>query len=93
MSDVPTYVLERLFDAPRDLIWKTWTDPDLVARWYGPNVETIIHRLDAKPGGLSLVEMKWGEASKFERSALNTPKLSSGCSIMSTRTSTPPRTL
>jgi len=67
MSDVPTYVLERVFDAPRALVWKTWTDPDLVSRWYGPNVETVIHRLDAKPGGLWLVEMKWGDTSKFER--------------------------
>ena len=64
MSDVPTYVLERVFDAPRELVWKTWTDPELVARWYGPNVETVVHRLEAKPGGLWLVEMKWGDASK-----------------------------
>jgi len=67
MSDLPTYVLERVFDAPRDLVWKTWTDPVLLARWYGPNVETIIHRLDVEPGGLWLVEMKWGENSRFER--------------------------
>jgi uncharacterized protein YndB with AHSA1/START domain len=46
MSDLPTYVLERVFDAPRELVWKTWTDPKLLPRWYGPNVETIIHRLE-----------------------------------------------
>lgn len=64
MNDVPTYVLEREFDAPRELVWKTWTDPELVARWYGPNVETIVHKMETKPGGLWLVEMKWGDASK-----------------------------
>jgi hypothetical protein len=35
---------------------RTWTDKDLVARWYGPNVQTVIHRLDLAPDGLWLVE-------------------------------------
>ena len=67
MSDLPTYVLERVFDAPRELVWKTWTDPELLPRWYGPKVETIIHRLDVKPGGLWLNEMKMGENSYYQR--------------------------
>jgi len=67
MSDLPTYVLERVFDAPRELVWKAWTDPKLLPRWYGPNVETIIHRLELKPGGLWLVEMKWGANSHYQR--------------------------
>jgi uncharacterized protein YndB with AHSA1/START domain len=67
MSELPTFVLERVFDAPRRLVWKTWTDPKLLARWYGPNVETIIHRLDVTPGGLWLNEMKWGENSMYQR--------------------------
>lgn len=67
MSELPTYVLERVFNAPRELVWKTWTDPKLLARWYGPNVETIVHRLEVKPGGLWLNEMKWGGNSHYER--------------------------
>ena len=67
MSDLPTYVLERTFDAPRELVWKNWTDPALVSRWYGPNVETIIHRLDLRPGGLWLVEMRRGDKSSYQR--------------------------
>ena len=67
MSDVPTFVLERVFNAPRELVWKTWTDPELLSRWYGPNVETIIHRLDVKPGGLWLNEMKMGGKSSYQR--------------------------
>jgi uncharacterized protein YndB with AHSA1/START domain len=67
MSDLPTYVLERVFGAPRELVWKTWTDPELLSRWYGPNVETIIHLLELKPGGLWLVEMKWGGNSHYQR--------------------------
>jgi uncharacterized protein YndB with AHSA1/START domain len=67
MSDLPTYMLERTFDAPRELVWKAWTDPKLVSRWYGPNAETIVHRLDLKPGGLCLVEMRWGRKSNWQR--------------------------
>src|SRR5262249_19532959 len=67
MSDLPTYVLEREFAAPRELVWKAWTDPVLLPRWYGPRVETIVHRLDLKPGGLWLVEMRWGGKSMYQR--------------------------
>lgn len=67
MSELPTYILERVFDAPRDLVWRTWTEPSLLARWYGPNVETIIHRLDVAPGGLWLNEMKMGGRSSYQR--------------------------
>jgi uncharacterized protein YndB with AHSA1/START domain len=67
MGELPTYILERTFDAPRELVWRGWTDPVLFARWYGPNVETIIHRLDLKPGGLLLIEMRWEANSSFQR--------------------------
>ena len=67
MSEIPTYVLERIFDAPRGLVWQTWTDPKLLHRWYGPNVETIIHQFDLKPGGAWLNEMKWGGKSDFSK--------------------------
>ncbi len=67
MSDVPTYVLEREFDAPRELVWKVWTDAELLPRWYGPGVETIVHHLEVKPGGLWLDEMRMGSGSRYER--------------------------
>lgn len=67
MNDLPTYVLERVFHAPRELVWRTWTEPKLLARWYGPNVETIVHQLDVKPGGLWLNEMKTGGGSYYQR--------------------------
>ena len=67
MSELPTYVLDRVFDAPRELVWRTWTDPELLTRWYGPNVETIVHRHELKPGGLWLGEMQWGGKSNYQR--------------------------
>ena len=29
-------VITRIFDAPRELVWKAWTDPDHLMRWWGP---------------------------------------------------------
>jgi len=51
MSETPQFATEHEFDAPRSLVWQAWTQPDLLARWYGPNVETIVHEFDLKPGG------------------------------------------
>ena len=66
-DDLPTYVLERVFNAPRELVWKTWTDPDLVPRWYGPGVDSIVHKLEPKAGGLWLHEMRWGGNSNYQK--------------------------
>lgn len=67
MSDLPVYSLDREFNAPRDMVWRTWTDPALLHRWYGPNIETVIHAFDLKPGGAWLNEMKMGGNSNFQK--------------------------
>ncbi len=67
MSDLPEFETIRIFNAPRALVWKAWTDPVLLARWYGPGVETIIHEYDLRPGGVWLNEMKWGDKSDRSR--------------------------
>lgn len=67
MSDTPTYMLERNFAASREMVWKAWTEPDLLARWYGPGAESVVHRLEVRPGGLWLHEMRWGGKSSFQR--------------------------
>ena len=67
MSELPEYVLDRVFDAPREMVWRAWTDPELLSRWYGPGVETIIHKFDLKPGGFWLNEMKWGDKSDLSK--------------------------
>lgn len=68
MSDLPVFVLEREFSAPRALVWRTWTEPELLAHWYGPGVETVIHELTVTPGGQWLNEMKMGEQSGYQKS-------------------------
>ena len=43
----------RLFDAPRDLVWKAWTDPKHIAQWWGPNgFTTTTDKMDLRPGGV-----------------------------------------
>lgn len=50
----------RTFDAPRQVVWEAWTDPDQIARWWGPHGirtprETI--ELELRPGGRVRLEM------------------------------------
>ncbi len=67
MSDLPEYKIDRIFSAPREMVWRTWTDPEILHRWYGPGIETIIHQFDLKPGGSWLNEMKWGGNSDYSK--------------------------
>lgn len=46
-------VMTRVFDAPREAVFKAVTDPDLVANWWGPRkYTTVVDRLEPRPGGL-----------------------------------------
>jgi uncharacterized protein YndB with AHSA1/START domain len=67
MGGIPEYALERLYDAPDELIWKTWTDAPLFSRWYGAGVQTIVHKMDVRPGGEGLIELKWDNNSLFQK--------------------------
>lgn len=67
MSELPEYLLDRIFDAPREMVWRAWTDPDLLSRWYGPGVDTVIHRFDLRSGGEWRNEMKWGDKSDLSK--------------------------
>jgi uncharacterized protein YndB with AHSA1/START domain len=45
-------VFERTFDAPRELVWKAFTDPTLIPRWWGPRgTTTVVAEMDVRPGG------------------------------------------
>jgi uncharacterized protein YndB with AHSA1/START domain len=52
-------VIERIFDAPRELVWKAWTDPKHVAQWWGPRGFTNpVCEMDVRPGGAILIHMR-----------------------------------
>lgn len=45
-------VITRIFDAPRELVWKAWTEPERVKRWWGPKVFTApFVKIDLHVGG------------------------------------------
>jgi uncharacterized protein YndB with AHSA1/START domain len=42
----------RLIDAPRALVFRAWTEPEQIARWWGPkDFTTVEYRMDVRPGG------------------------------------------
>ena len=52
-------MLERVFDAPVELIWSLWTDPEHFKAWYGPGGATIpVAQMDVRVGGARLVAME-----------------------------------
>jgi uncharacterized protein YndB with AHSA1/START domain len=52
-------VIERSFDAPVQLIWQMWTEPEHFAAWYGPDGATIpVAKMDVRVGGTRLVCME-----------------------------------
>lgn len=54
-----TIDLTRTLDAPRALVWKVWTDPAHIQRWWGPQGFTApICEWDARKGGKILILMK-----------------------------------
>lgn len=58
-NDSPEFVLRRMFDAPRELVYKVWTDPRFVKQWWGVNGSTIVCcKLDVRPGGTFRIDMK-----------------------------------
>ena len=45
-------VIERTFNAPRDLVWKAWTEPERFKRWWGPKTFTTpFSEIDLRVGG------------------------------------------
>ena len=48
----PDLALTRVFDAPREVVFKVWTDPRHVPQWWGPRgFQTTVHEMDVRPGG------------------------------------------
>jgi len=51
-------VLERTLNAPRDLVWKAWTDTNLLKQWFAPKPFEISEvELDLRPGGIFRIRM------------------------------------
>jgi uncharacterized protein YndB with AHSA1/START domain len=55
-------IIERVMNAPRELVWKAWTDPEMIKEWWGPNNVTIPEcEVDLRVGGKIYIVMEAGE--------------------------------
>jgi uncharacterized protein YndB with AHSA1/START domain len=43
--------VERIFDAPRELVWRAFTEPEMIAQWWGPGNKLVIERMNVERGG------------------------------------------
>jgi uncharacterized protein YndB with AHSA1/START domain len=43
--------IERIFNAPRDRVWRAFTDPKLVAQWWGRGNKLVVERMEVERGG------------------------------------------
>jgi len=59
-------VITRTFDAPRELVWQAWTEPDRLMRWWGPKGFTApVCTVDLRVGGRYLSCMRSPEGQDY----------------------------
>lgn len=60
------FVIARTFDAPRELVWKVWTEPAHIRNWWGPRIFSCSRcEIDLKVGGAYLYAMRAEDGSEF----------------------------
>ncbi len=71
MSDRKTYgegtvAITRVFNAPRTLVWQAWTDPKMMAQWFGPRGFTAsVPQLDVRVGGALRIVMHGPDGADY----------------------------
>jgi uncharacterized protein YndB with AHSA1/START domain len=63
-EDEPIIVMTRTFDAPRDLVWTVWTQPEHVAVWWGPHAGNKVVEYDVRTGGKWRIESEMPDGSQ-----------------------------
>ena len=59
-------VIIREFDAPRDLVWKVWTEPKHIEKWWGPRgFDTKVESMDLKVGGRAVYVMTGPDGTEY----------------------------
>lgn len=59
-------MLERVVDVPKELVWKAWTTPELILKWFTPAPwSTVDCEIDLRPGGIFRTVMRSPEGQEF----------------------------
>lgn len=65
-ADGRTFSFERRLAAPRDVVWRHWVEPDLLASWWAPSPMTVVAcALEPSAGGRAVLEYRAGEGRKY----------------------------
>ena len=68
MTDITEIRIEKVFDAPREMVWKAWTEPEMIKKWWGPEGFTAPSaKIDLKVGGKYTYAMKGPKGSQWDR--------------------------
>jgi uncharacterized protein YndB with AHSA1/START domain len=66
MSERREFVISRVFDAPRELVWQAWTKPQHMAKWWGPRGFTNpVCEMDVRVGGAYRIVMRSSEGVDY----------------------------
>ena len=66
VNETERMVITRVFDAPRELVWKAWTDPKYVKQWWGPTGCTSpVCEIDFRVGGKFLICGRMPDGQEF----------------------------
>lgn len=70
-TEQDTVKVTRIFDFPRETVFKMWTDPTKLAEWWGPEGSvTIISEVDPRPGGEMRVDQRNADGSIYSFKAI-----------------------
>ncbi|HWZ21753.1 MAG TPA: SRPBCC family protein [Cytophagaceae bacterium] len=63
--------ISRLLNAPRELVWEAWTNPEHIKNWWGPDGFTnTIETMDVKPGGIWEFVMHGPDGTDFKNKSI-----------------------
>jgi uncharacterized protein YndB with AHSA1/START domain len=65
-APVHEVTITRTFSAPRELVWRAWTEPRLLAQWFGPKDFTNpVCEVDLRPGGKLEIHMQGPDGTVY----------------------------
>jgi len=68
VDDKREIIIERIFDVPRELVWKAWTEPEIIKKWWGPEGFTAPSiKIDLRIGGRNIFAMHGPKGSEFDK--------------------------